>query len=335
MRLKRLARKTLTVLAVAAGLTAAATSYFANKRAAETEAAYPAVGQFVEISGGRVHYVQKGSGPHVVLLHGAGGNLNDFTFDLMDRLTDDYTVTAFDRPGLGYTDRVPNVPTGMFATEGDSPADQAVMLRAAASQIGIKSPIVVGHSFGGIVALAWALAGLDEEAAVNAAAVVSYAGVMMPWPGDLGWYYTLNGSPIGGAITIPLISAFAPSTTINNAAEAVFAPQAAPSGYAQHIGGALSVRPASFRANVRQVNTLHPKIVEMTARYPELTLPIEVLHGTEDVTVPISVHPEEFVKLVPDMVLTKLEGVGHMPHHSDAQAAIDTIHRAATRAGLR
>ncbi len=86
-----------------------ATGLTAQYRASQAEASYPPIGQSVDVTGGQVHYIQKGSGPHLILLHGAGGNLREFTFDLMGKLTDRYTVTAFDRPGLGYTDPVPGV----------------------------------------------------------------------------------------------------------------------------------------------------------------------------------------------------------------------------------
>jgi pimeloyl-ACP methyl ester carboxylesterase len=332
MTLIKSALKGLTYTgAIAAVLTGCSSSY----RTQTTEAAFPPVGQFANVTGGRVHYVQKGTGPHVVLLHGAGGNLRDFTYDLVDRLADDFTVTAFDRPGLGYTDRVPDVAKGAFATDGDSPAQQARMLRDAAEQIGITDPIVAGHSFGGIVAMAWADIGLTEETPVNAAGIVSFAGVLMPWPDSLGSYYTVNGSPIGGAVIIPLLSAFAPTSTIEGAVEGVFAPNPVPEGYTDHIGAPLAVRQTTFRANVRQVNTLRPHVVDMVTRYPQLTLPIEIIHGTADKTVPDFVHPQEFIKIVDSARLTSLPGVGHMPHHGDPQAAVDAIVRAATRAGLR
>lgn len=335
MTLIALALKTVTYTAAAIGLGALLTGCVASTRTAKLEAAYPPIGQFVEVTGGRVHYVQKGSGPHVVLLHGAGGNLRDFTFDMVDRLADDFTVTAFDRPGLGYTDRVPDVPKGVFATDGDSPMAQARMLREAAAKLGITDPVVAGHSFGGIIAMAWANMGLDTSAPENASGVVSFAGVLMPWPGDLGTYYTLNGGPVGGALIIPLISAFAPQSTINETLEGVFAPDAVPDGYVDYFGAPLAVRQVTFRANVRQVNTLRPHVVEMVADYPRLTLPIEILHGTADTTVPMSVHPEELIKIVPTANLTRLEGSGHMPHHADPEAAVAAIHRAADRAGLR
>ncbi len=330
-----MAVKALSYTALALGVAAVATGLTANFRAARAEAAYPPLGQFVAVTGGRVHYVQDGSGPHVVLLHGAGGNLREFTFDLMGRLTDRYTVTVFDRPGLGYTDRVPGVAEGFMATEGDSPQDQAAMLREAALNIGITDPIVVGHSFGGIVSYAWAVAGLDNDSPVNAKAVVSLAGVTMPWPGGLGRFYTVNGSALGGMLIVPAISALVPQNVVSSSIEATFAPQSAPEGYDDYIGAGLTLRPGSMRANTRQVNTSRPQVVELAKRYPELSLPIEIVHGEEDTTVPIHIHAEEIAKIVPQVNITRLPGVGHMPHHAEPDAVVDAIDRAAADTGLR
>lgn len=327
-----MAVKTLSVIL---GVTALATAVISQYRAAQATTQYPPLGQFVDVTGGQVHYVQDGSGPHLVLLHGAGGNLREWTFDLMNRLTDRYTVTAFDRPGLGYTDRVPGIATGLTATEGDSPQAQAAMLREAAEKLGITDPIVAGHSFGGIVSYAWAVAGLDQDSPANASAIVSFAGVTMPWPGGLDRYYTVNGSAFGGVVTIPAISAFVPPSVVDSSIEATFAPQSAPAGYADYIGAGLTLRPSSMRANTRQVNTSRPHVVQLSQRYPELTLPIEILHGEEDTTVPIHIHAEEIAKIVPQVNTTRLPGVGHMPHHADPLAAISAIDRAALRAGIQ
>jgi len=325
----------LTISAIAIGLGAVLTAAGAKQRTAQAEESHPPLGQFVSVAGGQIHYVQEGSGPHLILLHGAGGNLREFTFDLMGRLTDRYTVTAFDRPGLGYSDRVPGVDTGLTATEGDSPQAQAAMLREAAAIIGITDPIVAGHSFGGIVSYAWAVAGLDQNSPVNATAVVSMAGVTMPWPGGLGRYYTVNGSAFGGLVTIPAISAFVPKSIVDSSIQATFAPQSAPVGYADYIGAGLTLRPSSMRANTRQVNTSRPHVVVLSERYPELTLPIEIVHGEDDTTVPIHIHAEEIEKIVSQVNTTRLTNVGHMPHHADPDAIISAIDRAAARAGIR
>ncbi|SEW10936.1 Pimeloyl-ACP methyl ester carboxylesterase [Cognatiyoonia koreensis] len=331
----KLGRRAFTVAGLALLVGTIATKALANRRERTAEEAYPPIGDFVEVNGKKVHYTREGNGPDLVLLHGAGGNLREFTFAHVDMLKDRYTVTCFDRPGLGYTERPDAVEQGALATDGESPQIQAEMLREAARQLGIKSPIVAGHSFGGIVAMAWAVQGLDGEDDVNAAAVVSLAGVMMPWPGDLGRYYTINGSLFGGAVTIPLISALATDSQIDQAITGIFNPQPVPEGYANYVGGPLSVRPVTFRANVRQVNTLRPHVVELKKRYPDLKLPIEVVHGDLDETVPISVHPYEAQKIITSLNLAELAGVGHMPHHAEPEATIAAIDRAASRAGLR
>ncbi len=333
MTLLRLVRNALLFLLLAVVASAGVTYVMAGRQVAQAEADFPPIGQFVEVDGRQVHYLQMGSGPHVVLLHGAGGNLREFTLGHMEALAERYTVTAFDRPGLGYSDRVPGVATGALAVDGDPPMAQAAVLRAAAAQIGIESPIVVGHSFGGIVAMAWANAGLDEDSPVNASAVVSWAGVLMPWPGELGRYYTFLGSPLGGLV-IPVLSAYASNERITSGIPDIFAPDPMPADYVAKIGAPLTVRTANFRANVRQVNTLRPDVVEMSARYPELTLPIEVIHGTADTTVPINTHPVQLMKIYDNVNLVPLDDVGHMPHHADPEAAIAAIDRAFARVSL-
>nr|MDJ0820753.1 alpha/beta hydrolase [Paracoccaceae bacterium] len=135
------------VLGIVAFLTVAGCGVYvdqqAGAKAQSAEERWPAIGAFTEVQGVSVHYVQKGTGPDLVLLHGAGGNLRDFTFELVDRLARDYRVTAFDRPGLGYTERLPQA-TGAFNTQAETPQQQAALLSAAARQIGIRNPIVLG-----------------------------------------------------------------------------------------------------------------------------------------------------------------------------------------------
>jgi pimeloyl-ACP methyl ester carboxylesterase len=311
----------LATLATAGGV---ATHRIAAARAAAAEAAHPPSGQFVEVGGRRVHVHVTGTGPDVVLIHGAFGSLRDFTFDLSARLAERYRVIAFDRPGLGYTDRTDPAYGTAFAARAESPAEQAALLAAAARDLGAERPIVVGHSFGGIVAMAWAL---DHDPA----AVVMLAGVAMPWPGDLGWLYQVNGTAAGGGLVAPLLSAWAPEARLREAVAATFAPQPMPEGYADHIGPYMPLRLPAFRANARQVNTLRPHVVKMERRYPDLRLPIEIVHGAEDTTVPIAVHSEPLSRIVRSANLTILPGIGHMPHHADPGAAIAAIDRAAAR----
>lgn len=312
----------LTFFALVAGAAGAGVWGQAARREAAANANFPATGTFVSVEGLKIHLQTMGSGPDIVLLHGANGNLRDFTFALMSRLAQRYRVTAFDRPGHGWSDPLPG--------NLSDPAAQAAILRKAAAGAGIEQPIVVGHSYGGAVALAWAL-----EAPEETPALVLLAGASMPWEGGVWYFYNIAATAPGRALLVPLVTAFAPTSTPDSVLVSIFAPDPVPVGYAAHIGGALTLRRASIAANSTEISGLKPYIARMTSRYGALTMPVELLHGDADVTVPLKVHSAPLSGLLADANLTVLQGVGHMPHHADENAAIAAIDRAAARAGLR
>lgn len=282
-------------------------------------AAYPPTGRILQVRGRRVHAHVEGRGPDVILLHGASGNTRDFTFDLVGRLAPRYRVTAFDRPGLGYSDSLDG--------RGESPADQAAQLDAAAAQLGVRRAVILGHSYGAAVAMAWAL---DHPERV--AGVVSLSGVTMPWPaGALGPWYSVASSPIGGTLVASLVSRDTAAAAIRR----IFAPQQPPEGYVDYVGIDLALRGSSIRASARQVNVLRPNLIEMAQRYPDLRVPVEIVHGTADRTVGLDIHGRAMARVLPGARLTELRGIGHMPHHVAPQATIAAIDRVAARSGLR
>jgi pimeloyl-ACP methyl ester carboxylesterase len=316
---------------LASALALAGCGTFVDRRAdlneAKAEARYPPLGQFVEIDGRQVHVFVEGAGPDLVILHGAGGNLRDYTFDFVDRVKDRYRVIVFDRPGHGWTEQTDQTLDAAFANEADGPEAQAAFLHAAATKLGVRRPIVMGQSFGGSVAMAWALNH-------DPAAVVMVSGVSHPWPGTLSASYRVGGTSFGGGVVIPVVAAFPPGDT-DETLRGIFAPNPMPDGYATYFGVPLSLRRETLRANSRQVNTLRPHVVRMAERYPDLDLPIEIVHGTEDTIVPLAVHSIPLSERAPGANLIRLEGIGHMPHHSSAEDVVAAIDRAASRAGLR
>ena len=308
--------------AVALGGCAALVDARASGRERAAEDRYPPVGRLLEVDGRQVHAHVEGSGPDLVLIHGASGNLRDFTFALAGRLAGDYRVIAFDRPGLGWSDPLPE--------DGVSPIAQADVLRAAAAQLGVERPIVLGHSYGGAVALAWGLRAPEETAAL-----VILAGASHPWEGPLSFTQTLPATAVGRAMVVPLVTALAGPDSVERSLGNIFRPQPVPEGYAAHIGAGLTLRRDSLVHNAEQISALKPHLAVMAQRYPDLPMPIEILHGTEDRTVGLAIHGERLAGDAPHAALTRLEGVGHMPQHAAPEAVIEAIDRAAARAGLR
>lgn len=302
----------------------------ATRREALAETRFPPGGEMIELTGGRrVHAVIAGDGPDLILIHGASGNTRDFTFSFMERLTDRYRVVAFDRPGLGHTGRASDSFGGPFNTSAESVAEQAAMLKEAADIIGVRAPIVLGQSYGGAVALSWALN-------YDPSAVVIVSGTSHPWPGGrLGIMYDLAAGGVSGAGLAPVITTFARRGLIEHITADIFDPQDVPEGYLDYVGADLSLRREALWANARQVYGLWDDLSKMAPRYPALDLPIEIVHGKDDAIVPFDQHGRRLVQDVPSASATLLDGVGHMPHHAAPDAVEAAIDRAATRAGLR
>ncbi len=301
----------------------------ADLREARAEAEYPPLGQFIEVKGRSIHAFVRGAGPDLVLIHGAGGNLRDWTMGMLPDLAKHFRVIAFDRPGLGWSDRAPGYGGGAFATRGETPREQARTLQAAAAQLNVKNPVVMGHSFGGSVALAWGLEQPDSTAAL-----VILSGASNPWEGPLAATYTLFGSALGGAFVVPFVTTFASDEQVVDTLHGIFEPQPQPRAYARQLGAALTLRRPVLRTNARQVRGLKAALKSMVPDYPGLQMPVEIVHGTADTVVPFEVHAAKLIDQIPNATLTPLDGHGHMPHHTDPDAVEQAVLRAARRAGL-
>ena len=319
--------KTLATSLIVAGVALGGFGVYVTQRAAAreatSEAAYPPSGQFVTVNGVKVHYEIKGTGPDLILIHGALGNLRDMTFGLRDQLTDRYRVITFDRPGFGYSDALPNADVTLLG--------QALLLQAAAKDIGVTNPIVMGHSYGGAVAMSWAV----HPDILPPAALVLVSAPTLPWPGSIDILYRVTGNPVGAALVVPLITAFVTDDYLNKSVIGIFRPYTPPTGYEKFIGSGLTLRRTSLQTNGKQVTTLRDQLVSMEPSYPALSLPIELVHGDKDTSVPLDVHSGPLSSIVPNASLTIVQGAGHMPHHSDAPMIVDAIDRAALRAKLR
>ena len=151
----------LVLAAVGAGL-----ALFTLRTARRVEAALPPAGRFVEVPGARLHVVERGEGPSILLVHGLAGQMGDFTYGVVDLLATQYRVAAVDRPGSGYSVRAPGASASLYA--------QADALAALIDVLELGRPLVVGHSFGGAVALALAQRHPERVAGLALAAPLAY-----------------------------------------------------------------------------------------------------------------------------------------------------------------
>jgi pimeloyl-ACP methyl ester carboxylesterase len=110
----------------------------------------PPSGHFIDVDGVRLHYLERGEGPPLVLLHGNGTMIEDFeSSGLIDLAARRHRVIVFDRPGFGHSTR----PRETLWTADE----QAGLFHAALARLGVSRALVLGHSWGASVAVALAL----------------------------------------------------------------------------------------------------------------------------------------------------------------------------------
>jgi pimeloyl-ACP methyl ester carboxylesterase len=306
----------LTVVAAtvsALGLGACVTSLVYSSR---IEQAYPASGTRVPVEGHDVHVFQQGNGgPVVLMIHGASANAREFTWTLAPRLDTDMRVLMADRPGHGYSARF------------DGAEQLGLQARQMAGVLDALAPgeqvVVVGHSFGGAVALRLAL---DRPDLVSG--LVLLAPVTHDWgSGGTAWYNTFAAPPVLGNAFSQLLPLVGP-TQVRSGIGSVFRPAPAPEGYFENSALGLLFRPANFRANARDVVALQAELATQSARYPELAMPIIAFSGSQDTVISPKLHVARLKKQTA-IELVILPDEGHMPHHGEGHAVADAIRRLA------
>ena len=293
--------------------------------AARIEAAHPASGRFIDVEGGRLHVLELSpSGREeqlpVVLVHGASGNLNDLRLALGDRLAVNRRVILVDRPGHGWSDR----PGGIADA---SPARQAALILEALDRMGIERFVLLGHSLGGAVASALALAWPDRVAGL-----VLLAPVTHPWEGSsISWYNVLLSMPVVGRLFAHTVALPLSFLLLGAGVASVFSPQPAPADYVRRAAIRLLLRPAQFVANAQDLAALKAFVTAQVPRYGEIGVPTVIVTGSADRTVSPRLHARAFATAVPHARLILLAGIGHMPHHVEPDQIVAAVEQMAAQ----
>ncbi|HTI85422.1 MAG TPA: alpha/beta hydrolase [Alphaproteobacteria bacterium] len=279
----------------------------------------PPARRFVEVRGTRLHYIDIGAGPPVVLLHGTGGATADFeTSGLAERLSRDHRVVIFDRPGYGYTRR----PRGRRWT----PQAQAALIAEACGQLLVQRPIVIGHSWGALVALALAI---SQPAAVRGLVLIS--GPYFPRLRADALAAVPLAVPIVGEIlsrtVAPLIARFVAPRLVKK----IFAPNSTPSRFDSEFPLQLAFRPSQLLAAADETLQTMTAPITLQRYYDEIEVPVALFAGAEDGMVDVN-HALRLQERLPHSELHVLSGVGHMPHHFAVDELAETVERMAPSA---
>ncbi len=268
----------------------------------------------------RIHYVVAGpvdaEAPPIALIHGLGGSIRHFTGTLMPELARAHRVVAFDRPGYGLSTR---------PQEGAARLrDQAAILRSALQQLGLARPVLVGHSFGGGVALAYALAHPEDASGLALLAPAVFPFSMKPPLPDK----TVDSPALRRTLAYtvgPVMARRNAETTLG----AAFGPQTPPDDYETAGGGAYALRPSQLEAMMEDGSILRPDLEALAPGYRGLKAPIAVLFGMADQILTYEDHGPPLKRAAPHVTLRTLDGVGHMLPFVARDACLETIREVA------
>jgi pimeloyl-ACP methyl ester carboxylesterase len=293
--------------------------WFTANTAKRVEALLPPRGQFMDIDGQRVHYVDTGgSKPAIVMIHGLGGNLLHFGYAMADKLANDFRVILVDRPGSGYSTRPDNAAATLTA--------QAKTIATLIRRLELKQPLVVGHSLGGALSLAIALDHPDCAGGLALLAPLTHSvesapdvfkGIEIPSP--------LVRKAIAWTVATPLGIRRGPKLVAE-----VFAPEAAPADFPIRGGGLLGLRPNAFYATSSDMMAVSDVLPGYMARYKSLSLPMAMLYGKGDRLLDYRAQGEAMKIVCPALDLELMEG-GHMLPITQADRCAALVRRVAER----
>lgn len=313
--------KPLAIGSLLAGAALAVATSMNRRLAKDAERAHPPKGRFLHVQGVRLHYVERGSGEPVVLLHGNGASSDELlSSGLVDILAKKYRVIVIDRPGYGFSTRPGDT---IWTAER-----QAGLVYLALEKLNAKPALVFGHSWGTLVALALAQ---RHPNAVRALTLAS--GYFFPTPRIDALAMSAPALPVVGAVAAATISPLAGRIMWRALIRKMFAPAPTPAkfnGYPKE----LALRPSQLRASAGDSALMVPAANALQGRYEHLRMPISIIAGDSDKIVSIEKQSAQLHELLPHSHFVRLPGVGHMTHQTDPHAVAAAIDWAAGQVAL-
>jgi len=268
--------------------------------------------QFVTVNGKRVHYLESGAGPTIVLLHGNAGNVDDFAYRAIRVLCTDYRVVAIDRPGHGKSDRLDQKPARLES--------QATLLHETLAALSIKQPILVGHSWGGSLALAYAVQYQDDVASMILLAPAAYAEKEESW----WWVSAFVKPPVIGDITLAVGKLFFGKSMLKKELKDAFDPQAVPPDYLKSANASW-LGHKQLKAYLEDEWKLNEGLNRVSKRYSEIHVPVVIVTGDADKVCTPQENAYRLKTVISKSQLVELKHTGHEIPQTEPQSIRDAL----------
>ena len=313
------ARRDTRWIAAAAGTAAvlAACALVVRRQTLRAERDFPPRGRFVTVDGVRLHFTVHGrdeAAQTVVLLHGEGSMGEDFDISgLVAQAAERYRVVVFDRPGHGHSERPCDRRWG--------PLEQADLIHAALARMRVVDPIVLGHSWGALVALSMGLRYPRDVGSLVLASGCYFPSLRL----DLLWR-VLSALPGIGALLCHTVAPLIARLLWPASVKRLFAPGSATPQWRERYPVGLALRPSQLHAGAAECASLLPVAVALQRHYGDLDVPAVLVAGASDRQFSTRWHSMRLHRRLERVWLRIVEGRGHMVHHvapGQVMAAID------------
>lgn len=264
----------------------------------------------VSVDGLSLNYVSAGSGRPVVLIHGNPGSYQDYTLAVVGRLSQSYSVVAFDRPGHGFSERHDSVETTVEV--------QARIIRDALRILGIEKPVLVGHSWGGSLVLAAAVAYGNELSGIVLLAPAAYPSV------SVEWWSLLPHVPVLGKFVVNTLTPLLGRALVKDSLKEAYHPQAVHEDYAQR-SAEMWTRPDQVRACAYDERTLGASLKVLSQRYSDIEMPAVIVTGSADLLLEPKKHAYRLHQTIKNSKLVVLPATGHQLPQTRPDAVIEAI----------
>ncbi len=258
--------------------------------AAQQPAAAP-VDKEVTLFGTKIHYVEAGSGPVVILLHGLGGSTVNWAFNI-SALAQKYRVIVPDQIGFGRSEKpFINYRIGTYVD----------FLDALYKELKIERASLVGNSMGGWIAAAYTLEHADK---VERLVLVDAAGFAPPQDFDMRQLAALNPSTREGMKTLASLVFYNKQLFASDAAIDLMLTQRIKAGDGYTI---QSLSESILRREDMLDN-----------RLSAIKKPTLIIWGRNDGLTPLAAYGERFKKEIPNSELLVFDECGHAPQAEKA-----------------
>ena len=268
------------------------------------------LGQFVSVNGLRLHYVSRGSGRPVVFIHGNPGSHQDYSMTVLGDVARTYRAFAFDRPGHGYSERQNGRSTTVEV--------QSRLLRDALRELKIERPIIVGHSWGGAVALAMALQHEDELSGLVLLAPAAYPSRSSQW------WAALPHTPLLGTVFLKALTPLIGRHIIKVNLRDAYHPEPLQEEYLQ-AAELLWTKPEQVKACAHDDRSLNDSLNRLSSRYAEIQLPVVIVTGDSDLLLKAEEQADRLHRTIRGSELIRLPRTGHQIPHTHPESVIEAI----------